>query len=235
MDQVTTITFLRYAGLERVWALSMMQFAHRYLVKTPGLTFYKLLGTGKGDGFSPWPDYSSYALLQVWESEQVADRFFQSNPLSLKYKRHSSECWTLYMYAVKADGYWSGENPFITQVSDDIESVAIITRATIKASKLRTFWRYVPTSGKPLKKNAGLIYTKGIGEIPFMQMATFSLWKNEDSVKKFAYQSKEHSKAIALTRSLNWYKEELFARFHPYRSEGTWHGQDPLVSENRLP
>ncbi|MDE0471885.1 MAG: spheroidene monooxygenase [Ekhidna sp.] len=234
MDQVTTITFFRYAGLEKVWALSMMQFAHRYLVKTSGLTFYKLLGTGKGDGFSPWPDYSSYALLQVWDNEQAADCFFQSNPLSLKYHRHSLERWTLYMRVVKADGQWSGENPFITHVSDNIGSVAIITRATIKASKLRTFWSYVPTSGKPLKRNEGLLYTKGIGEVPFLQMATFSLWKDEDSMKKFAYQSKEHGKAIALTKSLNWYKEELFARFYPYRSEGTWHGQAPLISENRL-
>jgi len=234
MDQVTTITFFRYSGFEKVWAFGMMQFAHQYLVKTSGLTFYKLLGTGKGNGFNPRPDYSRYALLQVWENERAADLFFQSNPLNSIYDRHSSERWTLYMRVVKADGCWSGQNPFIAHTSDMTGAVAVITRATIRVSKLRTFWRYVPASAKPLEETEGLIYTKGIGEIPFLQMATFSLWKNEDSIRKFAYQSKEHRKAIALTRSLNWYKEELFVRFQPYRSEGIWYGQDPLISENRL-
>ena len=139
------------------------------------------------------------------------------------------------MRAIKADGCWSGENPFRIQAPDcNIRPIAIVTRATIKMNKLKTFWKYVPTSERPLGANHGLIYTKGIGEVPFLQMATFSLWKDQDSVKRFAYQSREHREAIALTRSLNWYSEELFARFQPYRSEGAWYGRNPLVSKDRL-
>jgi heme-degrading monooxygenase HmoA len=51
-------------------------------------------------------------------------------------------------------------------------------------------------------------------------MATVSIWKDLDSVKKFAYQSAEHLKAIRLTRKHNWYSEELFARFWVYRTLG---------------
>jgi len=236
LSQITTITFFHYKGSDKIWAFGMMQFAHRYLSKVKGLGFYKLLGTGKDNGFNPWPDYARYALLQVWDNEQDADFFFQSHPLFEKYKKHCQEQWTLFMKTVKADGLWSEKNPFEITASPAANTpIAIITRATIRTSKLRTFWKYVPTSERPLKTSEGLIYTKGIGEVPFLQMATFSLWENEEAVKLFAYHSEEHTKAIKLTRSLNWYKEEMFARFKPYKSLGSWYGVDPLVAKNRLP
>jgi hypothetical protein len=73
-----------------------------------------------------------------------------------------------------------------------------------------------------------LLFTKGIGEVPFLQMATFSLWKDKQSLMDFAYKSREHTEAIAKTRSLDWYNEELFSRFEPYRSKGTWDGVPSL-------
>jgi hypothetical protein len=56
-------------------------------------------------------------------------------------------------------------------------------------------------------------------------MATFSLWKDFESVKQFAYKSKQHKEAIK-TREYEWYSEELFSRFQPYKSSGTWEGKD---------
>jgi len=40
--------------------------------KTKGLLFYKFLGTGGKNGFSLWPDWSTYALLTTWENEEDA-------------------------------------------------------------------------------------------------------------------------------------------------------------------
>jgi heme-degrading monooxygenase HmoA len=76
----------------------------------------------------------------------------------------------------------------------------------------------VPTSEEGLDGNEGLIYTKGVGEV-LIQMATFSLWKDFESVKQFAY-SKQHKEAIKKTREYEWYSEELFSRFQPYKSSG---------------
>lgn len=207
----------------------MMQFAHSDLAEVKGLSFYRLMGSGKGKGFNPLPDWSVYSLLQVWESEEDANQFFNSSTLIEKYKSHTSEQYTLYMKNISAGGTWVGKNPF--EKGTDLDPslpIAVITRATIKWNWLIRFWKYVPTSQEPLEGNKGLVYTKGIGEVPVVQMATFSLWKNFDAVKEFAYNSKQHKEAIRRTRENEWYREELFSRFHPYKSSGTWQGNDLL-------
>ena len=61
-----------------------------------------------------------------------------------------------------------------------------------------------------------------------MQMATFSLWRDKESLMDFAYKSREHVEAIAKTKTLDWYSEELFSRFEPYKSIGSWEGIKPL-------
>lgn len=230
-QQITTITFFRFHGFSnQLWAFGQMQFAHAHLAKAAGLSFYKLMGSGANDGFNPYPDWTTYALLGIWENESVAKFFFNKSEIIKKYHDHASEQWTIFMKNIKATGEWSKQNPFVT--SEDLQEenklTAIITRATIKWKMLPTFWRYVPTSSIPLKNNDGLIYTKGIGEAPLVQMATFSIWKNFESVRAFAYQSKEHKVAIEKTRTLKWYKEEMFTRFQPYKTTGTWGGEDPL-------
>lgn len=230
MGQVTTLTFFRYGSFRaKVWAFGMMQFAHKPLSQEKGLLHYKLMGSGK-DGFNPFADWSVYALLQVWENENAADRFFGSSTLFKKYTRKTQQRWTLYLRNIKARGSWSGINPF--SPSDHIDPgnpyIAVITRATIKPKMLYTFWKAVPDSQTPLKDNPGLIYTKGIGEVPFLQMATFSLWKDKNALMDFAYKSRAHAEAIKKTKTLDWYSEELFSRFEPYRSRGAWSGVPQL-------
>ena len=230
MEAITTITFFRYSRpWSKIWAFGMMQFAHPGLSRTPGLRFYKLMGSGK-PGFNPWPDWSVYALVQVWENEAAADSFFSRHDLMHRYKKKAREYWTLYMRTVKTKGEWDGKAPFpaVQTPLPHNNYLAIITRATIKSRFLLRFWKYVPASQQGLKGNKGLLYTKGIGEVPIRNMATFSLWANREALYAFAYSSKEHKQAISMTHELQWYKEELFARFQPYRSEGQWEGVPPL-------
>ena len=74
----------------------------------------------------------------------------------------------------------------------------------------------------------GSIFSIGIGEYPWFMQATFSLWEDEESMRKYAYKSKVHSEVIQKTRALGWYSEELFANFAPYKTVGSWQGQNPL-------
>ncbi|WP_231563248.1 DUF3291 domain-containing protein [Salegentibacter sp. Hel_I_6] len=208
----------------------MMQFAHSDLKKIEGQNFYKLMGSGKGAGFNPFPDWEVYALLQVWDSEEAADLFFNESSLMQRYREYTSEVWTLYLKNIRAKGTWSGKTPFIKNEDLDPKNplLAVITRATIKRRRLVDFWKYVPDSQSRLQTNPGLIFTKGIGEVPVLQMATFSLWENQESMQEYAYAARGHKTAIKKTRELDWYKEELFSRFQPYCSEGIWEGKEPL-------
>jgi len=217
-----------------------MQFAHSPMKRVKGLEFYRLLGVGK-EGFDPLPDWSQYSILQVWENEEAAMQFFglerndttdaniaesnsafakanNSSQLWQRYQRHSDGYTTFFMHNIKAHGLWGGQNPFrkIEQPDPVHEKIAVITRATIKLSKLRTFWKYVPTSQKDTVNNPDLLYTIGVGERPITQMCTFSIWRNEDALKQFAYKNEAHRVAIQKTRALQWYKEELFSRFQVY-------------------
>ena len=229
-QQITTISFFKFSSLSnKAWGFKMMQLAHKDIADVYGLTFYRLMGSGKGRGFNPLPDWSVYCLLQVWESAEAAHIFFTSSNLMKQYNKHTKELFTLYMRNISAGGTWSGKNPF--EKGADLDPnlpIAVITRATIKWNWLFRFWKYVPTSQEALDGNEGLIYTKGVGEIPIVQMATFSLWKDFKSVKQFAYNSTQHQEAIRKTRKNEWYKEELFSRFQPYKSTGTWEGRDLL-------
>jgi heme-degrading monooxygenase HmoA len=233
MGSITTLTLFRFLHVRnKFWAFGQMQFAHSQIRKTSGLLFYKLMGSGRELGFNPLPDWGVYALLGVWKNEQAAKDFFKQAAIFKKYEKHSSEQWTIFMKPLQVKGLWAGSNPFQSTIDIDETNplIAVITRATIRPSKLIKFWRYVPTSQRPIKIGCdGLIFTKGIGEAPLVQMATFSLWQNLKALKNFAYSSPEHQEAIQKTRKIDWYKEEMFVRFQPYDSVGNWGGINPLA------
>ncbi len=226
MTPITTFTLFRYKGFgNKFWALSQMGLAPRRLRKVDGASFYKMLGTG-GSGFSTRPDWGVYALLQVWQSESAAEVFLDSHPVMQAFRQRAEESLSLFMYPVRSRGNWNGKNPFETG-SETLPAegpVAVLTRATIRKRHLFRFWRYVPTSQRPLGSMPGLIYSKGIGETPFIDMATISLWESAASMEAYAYGTDAHKGAIRKTRQLDWYREELFARFRPYRAMGSWEG-----------
>ena len=205
----------------------MMQNAHSKIDGIiPGLSFYKLLGSGGADGFSWKPNFSVYSILCVWENMDFADSFFSHVPVFLEYRQKSSEYFSVYMKAIKIHGLWSGVQPFA--VEEEIAhqgKIAIITRATIRPGKLLYFWSKVAGVSKTLESYDGRRFSVGIGELPLIQQATFSIWDSFEKMTDYAYKDPFHKKVIRLTREKNWYQEELFARFYPFREEGVWEGK----------
>jgi hypothetical protein len=64
-----------------------------------------------------------------------------------------------------------------------------------------------------------------VGEWPLIQQATLSVWKTKAEMMDYAYKNQHHKEVVQLTRKLNWYNEEMFARFVPYKFHGKWNGK----------
>ena len=126
-----------------------------------------------------------------------------------------------FLKTIKCHGKWDGETPFIanSEVYNEKNKIGIITRAKINKFRLFEFWSSVPTASKAIMNARGVEWCKGIGEWPLIHQATFSVWDNLESVKKFAYGSGDHSKIVQKTKKRNWYSEDLFARFEILSSD----------------
>lgn len=214
-QQVTTLTFFRFDSLfGRFWAFMAMGIAPFLLARAKGPVFYKLLGTGGSNGFGARPDFSTYALLFVWEDSATAARFFEHNGVWRAYQKRGQETHTFYLNNIMAHGWWSGQQPFVSAAPfDPAAPIAVITRATIRWSRLWSFWRNVAPVSRSMEGQPGLLFAKGIGELPWIQQATFSVWASGKQMTDYAYQSALHAQVIRTTREKGWYQEELFARF----------------------
>jgi hypothetical protein len=221
MSQTTLISFFKYAGLKNKWnALARMGRSPILQEKIEGLSFFKPLGTGSGNGFSIKPDFSTFGFVAVFNSEEIAKEFLASDVLK-EYTKSAISFSHILMHTVKSHGEWSKQNPFESSVEfDKTKPIAVITRATIKPKLAYQFWKNVPSVSKSMDNYEDLIFSKGIGEFPLLMQATFSLWANAEAMMKYAYQNPKHAEMVKKTRELNWYSEELFARFQPFYQEG---------------
>lgn len=185
-----------------------------------GLSFWKPLGVGSGNGFSIWPDFTMFALLTVFDTEDQARNFLKSTYIKT-YITTAENYGHLLMHTIKTHGLWSKKTPFTsTTPFDPLRPVAVITRATIKPQLAHKFWRHVPSVSKSMDAYEDLLFTKGIGEYPLLMQATYSLWKNGNAMMDYAYKNKKHAAMVKKTRELGWYSEELFSRFHPFEVHG---------------
>jgi hypothetical protein len=196
-----------------------MGIAAGKLKSVEGLQFFKFLGTGGGSGFSLTPDFSTYAFLGVWNDRSQYNDCMNEHPVFLQYKEKASSQRELVLSPVNSHGKWSGKNPFKTpenpksSFEDSNLKAVVITRATLRWNRLLSFWKAVPAASRAINNAQGVSYFKGIGELPFIQQATVSIWESFEAVNTFAYKGKEHATIVKETKQKKWYKEDLFSRF----------------------
>jgi hypothetical protein len=180
--------------------------------------FFKSLGTGKGETFTP----ADANTLRWGLIAQVNDiEAFDQSLVVRRWRKNSVDEFRAVLEPISSHGQWAGKEPFVVSVKDWTGPVAAITRARIKWHQNFRFWSSVPPVTISLKSAPGLMAAIGIGEAPIGLQGTFSLWESSDAIKNFAYKGAAHQKAIADTATYNWYSEELFARFAVKDMRGT--------------
>jgi hypothetical protein len=213
-EQIISFRFLSFEGFSnKRFAFAEMGRSFVQSWKSEGLSFTKHLGVGAGNGFSIWPDFSSYAFLGVFDNQAASDHFFASNErwLTLSSNSFAIKGWDA--VAIKGHGTWNGSNPFSIVEDPGNGPLLVMTRASIVWYKSPIFWFYVSHASKYLENRAGLLFAKGVGEFPLIEQATLSLWDSSENLDAFAYKSKEHKPMIKKTRTIGWYSEEMFTRF----------------------
>ncbi|WP_256010583.1 DUF3291 domain-containing protein [Desertivirga xinjiangensis] len=224
-----SLTIVRYKKALIPLAFLAMAIHRLPLWLNPACKFWKLMGCGKNGSFSIKPDLQQWALLAVWNNQDEFNKFQKHSFISGWWKKFCNETFTILCIPVASRGKWDNKEPFDSTESTELNGpVAVLTRATIRLNRLKNFWQNVDKVSRLMHTSPGYITSFGIGEAPYYRQATFSLWENTDSVKAFAYGSKEHTEVIKKTRQENWYSEELFARFKTLSCTGTINGINPL-------
>lgn len=241
---MVSLTLNRY-GWSQAWAgISKMGSDHPHLRGVPGLNFYRLLGSGRGNDLGLGADVRRWARLAVWSSP-AACQLFEDSPWRRQELALTEESYTLMLRPTRWHGQWGGESLFGPPPASSPSSgppetahhqpgagrIAVLTRAAIRPAKLAAFWRSVPASQAGLQTQPGLLASVGLGEVPLLHQATFSVWQDTASMLAYAYRGAGHRGAMAQARRGQWFSEELFVRFAVLSGQGSWNGRDPLCPE----
>jgi hypothetical protein len=200
--------------------------ARPLLRRVPGLRFARVLGTGRGADTAPSADLRRTGLFAVWESPADLDRFLAAAPRAWT---RAAERYDVRLRGLGGHGSWRGVDVLDgLGRGDDGGAIAVVTRADVRARAWRRFRAAGPGVSAELAMAPGLLAVAGVGELPVGRLGTFSLWADVAALRAFAA-APQHAEVVRRTRREQWYGEELFARFEPFGSSGSWDGRDPLA------
>ncbi len=191
--------------------------------------FWKLCGSGTGQGFTPKPNWGVWAILATWPDEDTARNAVATSPVYARWRGKAAESWTVFLAPTSARGSWAGVNPFApATAAPGAGPIVALTRATVRPARALRFWNRVPDISAVIAADPNVAFKIGIGEVPLLHQVTFSIWPDAASMAGFARGNGPHARAIQAVRDGDWFAEELYARFALLGSAGHWEGGDPL-------
>ena len=169
------------------------------LRREPHLMFWKLCGSGTGEGFTPQPNWGVWAILATWPDEATARAGTAQSPVWRRWRAHADrKPATVFLSPLVARGSWAGVNPFVPEPhpADPEGPLAALTRASVKPGRALRFWRRVPDISAVIGQDPNVLFKIGIGEVPLLHQVTFSIWPDAASMADFARGDGPHGRAI---------------------------------------
>ncbi len=236
-----TLTIVRYRKRFIPFALLAMALFRFPLAFNKRSQFWKLMGSGKSGSFDKTPDWQQWAVLSVCNlkfknvqiihyPQKVITQKLYGTFISKWLNLFGCQTLTYFLEPIEGHGLWDGKKVFgeLPHKTDYEGQIAVLTRATIRLTRLKRFWNHVDGVAGQMATANGFVTSYGIGEMPLIKQATFSIWQSKESMKAFAYQLKEHQEVIQKTRQEKWYSEDMFTRFKIIACTGKLNGINPL-------
>jgi len=227
------------AKTQRRWGWMRMVIGSSAYNEVPGLLGAKVMGSGHEGGFTLRPSPSHQGLVCRFSNANAAMDFLHGEQVQA-FRERSSECWAGLMAVTSSRGHWDQQawdlsDPPSTRLSeewtdqlpaeDEHMPLAVLTRASIHATKATAFWRHAPASQASLDAAKGCLLAVGLGEAPLVRQCTFSLWQDEPSMLGYAREG-AHQIASAAAWKQKFFSESLFMRMKVLRMAGLWKGRD---------
>lgn len=233
---LVSLTVIRYKTIFIPVAFIAMAIHRLPLWMNKKIGFYKLMGSGKNGTFDKVPDLKQWAILTVQPGipgdKDAADiaglnKALLGNFIAGWFSFFRCETCSFLLEPIEGHGLWDGKKVFgdLPAKSAYEGPLAILTRATIHLNKLKYFWQNVAPVASQMATAKGFLFSAGVGEIPWIKQATFSIWQSREDMKAFAYGMKEHAEVIQKTRKEKWYSEDMFTRFRIITVCGTIKGK----------
>ncbi len=221
---IATVTLYDFDRLAtRFWMLGQMQLAQAPLSRVDGLTFFKLCGTARDFSSPMRADLSRFGLVAAGESAEAAARGFRDAPVLRRLEARAAGVTRFRLTPISTRGKWSGAAPFGDAPGDpaaaDVMPIAALTRARIRPRGMRRFWGQAPAVNDMIAADPNVIFALGMGEAPWRNQLTFSIWPDVAAMRAFAG-SAAHRRAAADAFAEGWFSEDLFARFRVDAAEG---------------
>jgi hypothetical protein len=111
MAVLASFHLTRYPRSSAPDGMARMGFDRPLLARTPGLRFWKLMGTGRGASMTLGADLRRWALFAVWEDEAALDGFLAHSEVIARRGALGAESFDVKLAPLRARGAWSGRNP----------------------------------------------------------------------------------------------------------------------------
>ena len=111
---------------------------NKTIFNSSGLEFFKLLGTGSRNGFTIYPDFSTYITISSFIDEESRLNFLNHDLLKQMVDKSSFRIEKL-IEPYQSKGTWNGVNPFKISSSYRDGEILVLTRARVRPIKILNF------------------------------------------------------------------------------------------------